>query len=946
MTSDSNTENYTINQNFPPGCGCAACKEAANNPTSQNDDYAWQNSIGGSEDYSPQYANNISEQDSRHSELLSGYQWNQTTITYNFITQTPGYYSGGDYESSGFVAFTTAMKNATREIMGEISKLVNINFVETTNINNTDMTFAQASLDPDAGAWAYYPSGGNKSGDVWTNTAYSSSNTNMTKGGYGYFVLWHEIGHALGLEHTFEAFGVGQNNSMPENTEQYSVMAYNWSTWGNTFAESYMLYDIAALQQMYGANTTHASHSGNNNYVLRSGDAYAIWDGGGTDTLDGSAISTSMTLNLGEGQFSSVGLTDNITIAWNTVIENAEGGSAGDTIYGNDANNVINGNGGADTIYGSSGSDTLDGGDGTDTVVYSYDISDFLVSLVDSVTVSLAHLTELWTDTVANFESFNFNGNILTWDQVSASAVDPSSMLIKVKNGGDKYEFTSNAGDDDFNIHSNEVNYNGASGNMFRVLRDSNTLDFFVLNSSAPNSVFLGGDKYGDIADTINVRGTHANFSIGFNGYAGDDTLSIFSTIIGDDIIYGGAGNDTINSSGGNDLIFGEEGDDYLRGQDGDDDLRGDDGNDTLDGGNGIDKLFGGSGNDTIHGGDGNDIIRGGDGDDIMNGDAGDDDIRAGIGADTLNGGNGNDLLIGEEGADIINGGAGDDLINGGDDGDTIDAGADNDTVYGGAGNDDINGGDGRDYLYGDEGNDTIRGGNGIDNLYGGDGDDILYGDADNDLIFGNSGDDEIYGGNGADKIRGGSDNDTIEGGAGADDLRGEDGNDTIRGGTEDDYIEGGAGQDNLFGDDGDDIINGNGDNDTIYGGNGKDYIYGGGGDDIIYGGAGNDKLYGNGGADTFVFEAASALSSFDQIRDFNAGEGDVVDLSDILSGFYNSGIHDINDFVNFGDNGTHTYIKVDQNGGGDNFIQIAMLNNVSGLNSVDQLILDGTLVV
>lgn len=440
--SEGNSEgtvNTSMNTDLPPGCGCSACLEARNNPG-----YNFQSADTQDAAYvdTPQYINNITEENSRHDDLLSGSAWNQTTLYYNFVSSLPSYYIGSQ-EATNFQAFTASMQTATREIMTEIGKLVNISFIETTNINQTDMVFGQAQLDPDAGAWAYYPGSYAQAGDVWTNIQYASSTQDMTKGGYGYYVLWHEIGHALGLQHTFEAFNLAYDNNAIENTEQYSVMAYNWSTWGNTFAESYMLYDIAALQEMYGANTTHASHSGNNTYVLRSGDAYAIWDGGGTDTLDGSAISSAMTLRLEEGQFSSVGLTDNITIAWNTIIENATGGSGNDQIYGNSANNILLGNAGADTLYASTGSDTLNGGDGTDTANYtSYSLMDFFFNFVNATTVTLNHLVDGWTDTLIAIENYVFGGT--TYTRAELEDVAPSDLdIIHVgfSNGSGGYEY-------------------------------------------------------------------------------------------------------------------------------------------------------------------------------------------------------------------------------------------------------------------------------------------------------------------------------------------------------------------------------------------------------------------------------------------------------------------------------------------------------------------------
>ncbi|MBI1407934.1 MAG: hypothetical protein GC145_17605, partial [Caulobacter sp.] len=95
----------------------------------------------------------------------------------------------------------------------------------------------------------------------------------------------------------------------------------------------------------------------------------------------------------------------------------------------------------------------------------------------------------------------------------------------------------------------------------------------------------------------------------------------------------------------------------------------------------------------------------------------------------------------------------------------------------------------------------------------------------------------------------------TLVGGAGSDAISGLDGGDTLYGRTGDDWLSGGAGVDKLFGENG---------------------------SDVLYGGGGSDYLYGGGGADTFVYYQTSDSTSAerDYIRDFNAADGDILDVS------------------------------------------------------------------
>ena len=74
----------------------------------------------------------------------------------------------------------------------------------------------------------------------------------------------------------------------------------------------------------------------------------------------------------------------------------------------------------------------------------------------------------------------------------------------------------------------------------------------------------------------------------------------------------------------------------------------------------------------------------------------------------------------------------------------------------------------------------------------------------------------------------------------------------------------------------------------TLMGHDGRDTLLGLAGDDRLVGGAGGDTLTGGEGADDFVFSAltdsvhltASGAQTRDLITDFNAGEGDILDLS------------------------------------------------------------------
>ncbi|MFN3859602.1 MAG: tandem-95 repeat protein [Caulobacter sp.] len=238
------------------------------------------------------------------------------------------------------------------------------------------------------------------------------------------------------------------------------------------------------------------------------------------------------------------------------------------------------------------------------------------------------------------------------------------------------------------------------------------------------------------------------------------------------------------------------------------------------------------------------------------------------------------------------------------------------DAVYGGAGSDSITGTPFVDHLYGLDGDDTLSGLGDNDRLDGGAGDDVLSGGEGDDHLIGGDGHDVLVGGKGNDLLEGGLGDDIFVGGGGQDvvsyansltavnanlatgvatgegmdlfsqvnRLTGSGFDDVLTGNSVNNLMSGGAGNDVLSGGEGIDTLYGDDGADTLWGGIGGDNLYGGAGNDRIIGGVGNDKMWGGAGADTFVILAESTGGSLetDFIHDFNAAEGDRVDLSAI----------------------------------------------------------------
>ncbi len=348
-------------------------------------------------------------------------------------------------------------------------------------------------------------------------------------------------------------------------------------------------------------------------------------------------------------------------------------------------------------------------------------------------------------------------------------------------------------------------------------------------------------------------------------------------------------------------------------------------GNDELYGGLGNDWLAGQTGDDYLEGGDGNDIIYGDDVDGKMTADdQGDDVVYGGVGADKLYGGNGDDILSGGQG---------------------------NDTIYGGAGEDIIffNQGDGRDVVYDPDHDTTLIFGTGITqddvdlhlgslaldlgngdeiHLEGFDANDVfnsasvsVFGFADgsvltiNELLArgfdlnGTSIDDTVTGTNTVDRMHGLAGNDTLTGNAGDDMLDGGAGNDKLNGGLgidTADYRSASAGvkvnlglttTQNTYGSGYDTLTT----IENLTGSGFNDYLVGSKTSNVITGGLGADYLFGKAGADRFVFnQADSGITSAtrDMIADFNAAEGDLLDLSLIDADTTTSGQQAFNSLI------------------------------------------------
>ncbi len=385
--------------------------------------------------------------------------WDQTTITYNV---------------SALPAAVQILAVAALELWEDITPL---NFVQTTA--NAEITFQ----DTDDGAYAATAT---TNGNI-TNARINISNTQWVEvhgtdfNSYTFETYIHEVGHALGLGHGGPYNGnatYGVDNVYARDLANFSVMSYNQQTPGADAAFQGtprlvlgpQIVDIIAIHDLYGANPDGTRADGTvygfnsnvgglfdfsdfNSQGIRP-PAISIYDTGGYDTLDLSGYSAPQRISLIAETFSDIGNNTNlggnvpliniISIARDTVIEAAIGGSGNDDIIGNDSDNNLQGRSGADRLEGGLGNDVLSGGGGDDVFVIteggnSDTITDFItgdvIELADfelkTFTDVMAAATQDGVDVVIDMGG----GETLTLENVQLAALSEADFdFVELQN--------------------------------------------------------------------------------------------------------------------------------------------------------------------------------------------------------------------------------------------------------------------------------------------------------------------------------------------------------------------------------------------------------------------------------------------------------------------------------------------------------------------------------
>ncbi len=487
----------------------------------------------------PDEANGDYFKDSIYSDPVSG----EKTVYYYFPSSLPSYDTSADH-GLGYSRFTDAQKTFTRNTLSYISSVVSLGFIETTDasIASTRFTIAFANNTQTGSAgYASYPSdasdatlGSPVGGDFFLANAIGGGPTTLTDGTYSALTVIHELGHALGLKHpgNYDAGGAtppGPFLGSTEDRSEWTVMAYT-----STAAQYHAVFrelDLAALQYLYGPSAS--ANSSTNTYSIDASVPNFIWDGGGLDLIDASAVNQAVTIYLAPGYQGFVGsaaaslisAAGQITVNFGTEIEDLQGTAFADSLSGNELNNSIQGGAGNDTISGGAGNDTLDGGLGSDVLRFRGNSADYQIIYVEAtnaLTIQDRTSGRDGLDTVLNLESFAFADQTLSYTQVITTApsdTTPPTIAISSNKASlglgqtTTLSFTISESVTDFVV--GDITVSGGTLSNFTGSGTSYSATFTpTINSTTPSVVSVASTKFSDAAGNFNVDGADANNTV------------------------------------------------------------------------------------------------------------------------------------------------------------------------------------------------------------------------------------------------------------------------------------------------------------------------------------------------------------------------------------------------------------------------------------------------
>lgn len=431
----------------------------------------------------------------------------QSSYTYSFATALgSGYHTG--YSASGLsgAEYVTASSDFfdASAAMGALMSTATTRFgavsgvaiaAATTGpgdieIYGVDQSFVRmGSGAASAAAFTPLPGAASHASDIFFGNGIKTNSA-----GANQRLLEHEMLHAVGIDDIPSTFGARDN-------ARFSLLSSNGSGTTPQLSSELQLYDIGALQALYGASSQDSGNTVHSSFTDGSGAArmFSIFDSGGHDSINVSSAEYATLIDLRPGYFSSISVfgnvsssvadgaasvsnagAQNISLAFGTYMEDAVGTAHDDVIIGNRLTNVISGGEGKDIIYG----------DGEDSV-YDAGAGDY-----------------------RQITNFNSNHYVDAPTGVKEFVDDKTKQSDEIHGGKG----------DDFIV--------GSAGNDFLYGDDDND----ILKGGAGDDTLMGGDG-NDLLD--GGQGTDT-----FYGGAGDDILIVSSTSAAYLELDGGSGAD------------------------------------------------------------------------------------------------------------------------------------------------------------------------------------------------------------------------------------------------------------------------------------------------------------------------------------------------------------------------------------------------------------------
>lgn len=494
------------------------------------------------------------------------------------------------------------------------------------------------------------------------------------------------------------------------------------------------------------------------------GEPDTLIGGNGTDMVTWVSQSTSVSLNLTVGAYSSnTGDTfgsDIERFTLSSLNDLLSGGVGNDWVDGGQGDDFLDGGAGNDTLIGGQNNDTLQGGPGSDRLEGQLG-SDRLSDVGSAYDQFVFANAPSGTDTITNFDTLagdvlvfaagvsvvsvvsaqDFDGDLMADDmaivtnQGTIVILNQTADAVQVVDGARAGDTLTGTGGRDLlvgNMVANTLNGGAGDDTLMGGWGDdpgSRTLiggpGQDILNGTELTRVFASYTDAGTTQVVVNLETQIANSSVtGFDRMFSIEDVQMGS---GSDIVLGSAAANTLLGGNGDDWLSGGLGNDFISGSGGVDQLIGGDGDDTLSGGSGVDFFYGGGGLDEASFFD----IAGGCVANLATGFVNHAGVVDWVAQDVerFQFGSGADIVVGWTQNLFVDLGGGADWF----------------ADYNVAGtNDSISGNSGADTLQGLAGADTLIGGSDNDALYGGDGADRLDGGFGVDVMLGGAGADRF----------------------------------------------------------------------------------------------------------------------------------------------------------------------------------------------------------